>query len=77
MTEVDLKLSPALAERIFVTVPGDPAALAKALNEAIASVMNNGIGTPLPGADRALLSWAAYGRRYFEELCRYNTSPTI
>jgi alpha-maltose-1-phosphate synthase len=59
----DLKLSPALAARIEVTEPNDSAAFAGALKRSLARSL-----PPLADADRQLLSWAAYGRRYFDEL---------
>jgi alpha-maltose-1-phosphate synthase len=66
----DLKLSRALSDRIYVTPAGNAEALANALSEAIDSVYQPGGLPPLPGTDRALLSWSVYGKRYHDELRR-------
>lgn len=63
----DLALSPELDRRIAVVAPDDADALAQAL----ARALEDGPGrtwTPLPPADRELLSWTAYGARYRREL---------
>lgn len=60
---VDLGLTPALAARIRV-VPSDDA---ERLAEAIESALEAPVAPP-PEADRELLSWRGYGRRYALEL---------
>ena len=66
----DLKLSPGLAQRIEVTEPDDAAAFASALQRTCEALRRPVGLPPLAAADRELLSWAAYGRRYFDELKR-------
>ena len=66
----DLMLSPALANRILVTMPDDAAAFAGALSDAIHLATRPGGLPQLNVEDRALLSWSAYGKRYFDELHR-------
>jgi alpha-maltose-1-phosphate synthase len=64
----DLGLSPALAARISVVTPNDPAGLARALGLALGAATQQAGPAPLALDDRALLSWQAYGKRYFDEL---------
>ncbi|KHQ50164.1 glycosyltransferase family 4 protein [Mameliella alba] len=61
----DLRLTPELSERITVVPPDDAEALAQALSAALEQGRER---VPLPEADRAQLSWAAYGARYQQEL---------
>lgn len=63
---VDLALSPELASRISVVPPDEAQTLAQALTKALED--GRRIRTPLPRADRDLLSWSAYGARYRREL---------
>lgn len=62
----DLRLTKELSRRISVVPPDDAEALAQALSVALERHRD---WTPLPEVDRAQLSWAAYGRRYWDELC--------
>lgn len=61
----DLRLTPELTQRISVVPPDDADALAQALSAALDRQHD---WTPLPQADRAQLSWSAYGTRYRQEL---------
>lgn len=72
----DLALSPALAARIEVTEPDDTPALANALKKALALATSAKL-PPLAEADRDLLTWRAYGHRYFDELVRSCTPKSI
>jgi len=65
----DLALSPGLAQRIEVTAL-NVEAFAAALQRALARATGPQAFGPLPDADRALLTWSAYGRRYRDELVR-------
>lgn len=63
----DLSHTSALAERITVVPHDDPAAL----SDAMAQYRDRTRGwPPLSDADRETLSWAAYARRYNDELLR-------
>lgn len=61
----DLRLTPELSRRISVVEPDGAEALTQALSAALEHVCER---PPLPEADRAQLSWAAYGARYQQEL---------
>ena len=61
----DLRLTPELSARISVVPPDDADALVQALAMALE---RRRTWAPLPEADRAQLSWAAYGARYRAEL---------
>lgn len=63
----DLRLTPALADRIAVTPVGDADAMASALRVMIDRSLAGQLPT-LADADRHLLSWSAYGSRYAAEL---------
>ena len=70
----DLALSNELATRISVVPAGDPVALA----DTLARVLDSALCTnwvELPKADRAKLSWAAYGARYKKEICSHGPGP--
>ncbi len=71
----DPRLTAALADRISVAPVGDAAALASALSEMLARSQIGQI-PPLSDSDRATLHWAAYGKRYVEELHKAVPSPT-
>ena len=62
---IDLAHSPGLAERISVVPHGNPQALRDALARALRTAETL---APLLPADRASLSWRAYGERYSAEL---------
>jgi glycosyltransferase involved in cell wall biosynthesis len=65
----DLRLSPALDDRIFVVEPEDVSGLAKALSQAIdVAGRSNNLLNPLEASDLARLTWRAYGERYLAEL---------
>src|SRR5262249_55849989 len=63
----DLAHTPALAKRIKVVPSGDLAALVAAISELRGRLE---CFPPLTDADRDTLSWAAYGRRYAEQIAR-------
>jgi alpha-maltose-1-phosphate synthase len=66
----DLRITSALKELIFVTPPGNVSALRDALSGALSTALSsNGFKTLSP-EDRDLLSWRAYGKRYYDELYR-------
>lgn len=69
----DLRLTPALSDRISVVAPDNAEALAQALNF---TLDRNRDWQPLPEEDRAELSWAAYGARYQQELYDGNSFLT-
>jgi glycosyltransferase involved in cell wall biosynthesis len=73
----DLRLTPALADRIAVTPVGDADAMARALQIMIDRALAGQV-PQLADADRNLLSWSAYGARYARELaeCRRRSEAT-
>ena len=66
----DLAWTPALADRISVVPTDDPAALAAAIEAARDRALAGGPPRLLSESDRETLSWAAYGRRYNDEIAR-------
>jgi starch synthase len=64
----DLAHTPALAARITVVPAGDVAALGYAIAAWCDRLRARADLPPLAAADRKTLSWAAYGRRYGDEL---------
>ena len=73
----DLRLTPALADRIAVPPVGDADAMARALQIMIDRALAGQV-PQLADADRNLLSWSAYGARYARELaeCRHRIEAT-
>jgi starch synthase len=65
---MDLARTPALAARITVVPAGDIDALAYAIVAWCGRLRARGDLPPLAATERATLSWAAYGRRYSDEL---------
>jgi len=63
----DLAHSPELARRIKVVPSDDIKSLGTEIERALAGNLRH---RPLPEADRQLLSWQRYGRRYAAELER-------
>lgn len=66
----DLAHSSELSRRIVVTPPGDATAFADGLASALDAATGSAGMPPLPEADRDLLGWQAYGRRYHVALVR-------
>jgi glycosyltransferase involved in cell wall biosynthesis len=64
----DLAHTPALASRITVVAAGDIDALAQAIAAWCDRLRARDHLPPLAAIDRETLSWAAYGRRYADEL---------
>lgn len=68
----DLGLSPALADRIFVTSPDNVGAFSTALRSALEVALSPTFCPQLHRADLSLLDWLGYGQRYAEELIRFS-----
>jgi len=66
----DLAHTPALADRISVVPHGDADALAGAISDLRDRLSNGPPLAPLSAFDLEAISWAAYGRRYSDELLR-------
>lgn len=66
----DLALIPGLANRIFVVPSDDADALAEAIIAVRRRLISAGPFRPLETKEREHLSWAAYARRYDDELMR-------
>lgn len=66
----DLRLSRALADRVEVTPYDDVPAFARALDRALTRARGHKLApfAELAESDRDLLSWSAYGRRYYDAL---------
>jgi glycosyltransferase involved in cell wall biosynthesis len=67
----DLAHTPALARYITVVPSDDVAAMVAAISELRSRLKTGECFLPLTDADRETLSWAAYGRRYAEQIERY------
>lgn len=70
----DLASHPALAQRVSVVTSGNVEALAEAIGSLQRRLLLTGPFPPLAPEDRESLSWAAYARRYSNELVRSVTS---
>jgi glycosyltransferase involved in cell wall biosynthesis len=64
----DLAHTPALARRLMVIPNNDLAALVAAISELRGRLEMGTYFSPLADSDRETLSWAAYGRRYSEQI---------
>ena len=67
----DLAHTPALAKYIMVVPSDDPAAMVGAIFELRARLETGKCFPPLTDTDRETLSWAAYGRRYADQIVGY------
>jgi glycosyltransferase involved in cell wall biosynthesis len=64
----DLAHTPSLARRVKVVSSGDLAALVAAISDLRSRLDTGERFPPLTDTDRETLSWAAYGRRYAEQI---------
>ncbi|MER8701678.1 glycosyltransferase family 4 protein [Mesorhizobium sp. M1273] len=67
---IDLGLSKSLRERVHVVEPNDVSGFADGLSRALKVARDSKGSESLSDEDRELLSWRAYGRRYFDELSK-------